>query len=110
LASTLCGTARRRPERTSHDVEASHELRFGEERFRIEVVDGRFEVARGGAHRPDAILEGDSGTLVSLVYGDRELAEAARSRDLRLGDDTGAVERFLVLFPPPEPAAPAVGA
>ena len=77
MAYTHCGTVRRRPERTSHDVEASYELRFGEERFRVEVVDGRFEVARGGAHRPEAILEGDSDTLASLVYGDRELAEAA---------------------------------
>lgn len=90
-------------------VNASYELRFGEDRFRAEVADGRFEAERGGADHPDAIVEADSGTLASLVYAGRDLAEALRSGDMRIEGDKAAVERFLGLFPLPAPAAPAAG-
>ena len=71
------------------------------------VADGRLEVERGGVERPDATVETDSGTLAALVYEGRSLAEALRSGDLRLEGDRSAVERFLSLFPLPEPAATA---
>lgn len=90
-------------------VNASYELRFGEDRFRAEVADGRFEAERGVADHPDAIVEADSGTLASLVYAGRDLAEALRSGDMRIEGDKAAVERFLGLFPLPAPAAPAAG-
>ncbi len=90
-------------------VNASYELRFGEDRFRAEVADGRFEAERGAADHPDAIVEADSGTLASLVYAGRDLAEALRSGDMRIEGDKAAVERFLGLFPLPAPAAPATG-
>ena len=92
--------------RAADGLSASYELRLGEERFRAEVADGRFEVVRGVADRPDAILETDPNTLATLVYDDRELAEALRSGDLKIEGDGSAVERFLGLFPLPEPAAP----
>ncbi len=38
---------------------ASYELRLGEEVFRAEVADGRFEIAPGSAERPDATIEAD---------------------------------------------------
>src|SRR5918992_2048925 len=44
-------------------LEARYELRLGEDVFRAEVADGRFEIERGSAERPDAIIEADSGTL-----------------------------------------------
>ncbi len=90
-------------------VNASYELRFGEDRFRAEVADGRFEAERGPADHPDAIVEADSSTLASLVYAGRDLAEALRSGDMRIEGDKAAVERFLGLFPLPAPAAPATG-
>jgi DNA-binding HxlR family transcriptional regulator len=86
-------------------LEASYELRMGEDRFRAEVTGGSFEVERGGAERPDATIEAGSATLAGLVYGDLSLAEALRSGDVKVEGDQGAVERFLTLFPLPETAA-----
>jgi len=88
---------------------ASYELRLGEDRFRAEVADGRFEIVRGGAERPEATIETDAATLAALVYDGRPLAEAVRSGDVKIGGDKSAVERFLGLFPLPEPASPAAG-
>src|SRR5215210_2008342 len=95
--------------RTADGLEASYELRLGEDRFRAVVADGRFEIVRGAADRPDATIETDAGTLAALVYYGRQLAEALRSGDLKIEGDESAVERFLGLFPLPEPAALAAG-
>ncbi|HET7479186.1 MAG TPA: winged helix-turn-helix transcriptional regulator [Rubrobacteraceae bacterium] len=83
---------------------ATYEIRLGEESFRAEVADGRFEISRGVADRPDATIETDPGALAALVYDGRPLAEALRSGDLNLKGDESAVERFLRLFPLPQPA------
>jgi len=96
--------------RAADGLKASYELRLGEDRFRAEVADGYFEITRGNADRPDAIVETDPATLAALVYDSRQLAEAVRSGDLKLEGDESAVARFLGLFFLPEPAAPAVGA
>ena len=96
--------------RAAEGFDASYELRLGEDRFRAVVDDGRFEISRGGAQKPDATVETDPGTLAALVYGGRELSEAVRSGDVKIEGDSSAVERFLGLFPLPEPAPRAVGA
>lgn len=92
------------------DLEAGYELRFGDDRFRAEVAEGRFEIVRGEADRPDAIISTDAATLTALVYEGRQLVEALRSGDIEIEGDEQAVERFLELFPLPEPASSAVGA
>jgi DNA-binding HxlR family transcriptional regulator len=86
-------------------LRAVFELRLGEDRFRAAVADGRLEVGRGGAADPDATVEADPPVLGALVYGGRPLAEALRSGDVRIEGDGAAFERFLGLFPMPEPAA-----
>jgi hypothetical protein len=86
-------------------LEASYELRMGEDRFRAEVTGCSFEVERGNAERPDATIDADSATLAELVYEGRPLAEALRSGDVKVEGDEAAVERFFMLFPLPEPAA-----
>jgi DNA-binding HxlR family transcriptional regulator/putative sterol carrier protein len=91
-------------------LKASYELVLGEERFRAEVAEGRFEVVRGVAEQPDATIETDPATLAALVYEGRPLAEALRTGDIKIEGDEAAVERLLTLFPLPEPASPAVGA
>jgi hypothetical protein len=93
--------------RAAKGLDASYELRLGEDRFRALVADGRFEVVRGAAERPNAIIEAAPVTMTALVYGDRQLDEALRSGDLSIEGDESAVERFLGLFPLPEPAMPA---
>lgn len=84
---------------------ASYELVFGDDRFHAEVADGRIEVVRGTASRPDAVIESDPDTLAALVYDGRDLAEALRSGDLKVQGDAAAVERFVTLFSLPEPVA-----
>jgi hypothetical protein len=88
----------------AEDLEASYELRMGEESFRAEVTGGSFEVERGSAERPDATIEADSNTLAGLIYDGRPLSEALHSGDVKVEGDEAAVERFLTLFPLPEPA------
>lgn len=89
-------------------LNASYELRLGEDCFRAEVADGRFEIERGVADEPDAVVETDAGTLAALIYEGRQLAEALRSGYIRIEGDRQAVERLLTLFPLPEPVAEAV--
>jgi DNA-binding HxlR family transcriptional regulator/putative sterol carrier protein len=96
--------------RAAEGLNASYELRLGEDRFRAVVADGRFEVVRGGAEEPDATIEADPVMLAALVYESRPLAEALRSGDIKIEGDESAVERFLTLFPLPEPASLTVGA
>lgn len=93
--------------RAAEGLTASYELRFGEDQFHAVVDDSRFEISRGSADRPDAIVETDSDTLATLVYAGRPLAEVLESGDLKIEGDGSAVERFLELFPLPEPAPPA---
>jgi DNA-binding HxlR family transcriptional regulator len=96
--------------RVAEGIRASYELRLGEDRFRAVVDEGRFEIVRGGAERPDAIVEaGDAAVLRALVYEGRDLDEALRSGDVRIEGDREAVERFLGLFPLPEPVPLGVG-
>lgn len=96
--------------RAAEGLGAVYELRFGEDRFRAVVADGGFEISRGSADRPDAIIETDSNTLAALVYEGGSLTEALSSGEIEIEGDESAVERFLDLFPLPEPAAPAARA
>jgi DNA-binding HxlR family transcriptional regulator/putative sterol carrier protein len=90
--------------RAADGLRASYELRLGEDRFRVVVEDGRFEVVRGAADRPEAVIETSSATLAALVYEDRDLAETLHSGDVKIEGDESAVESFLGLFPLPKPA------
>jgi DNA-binding HxlR family transcriptional regulator len=85
-------------------LSASYELRLGVNHFHVEVADGRIEVGRGAAAEPDAILTTDSGTLASLLWNGRQLAEALRSGDIQIEGSRTMVTCFLGLFPLPEPA------
>ncbi len=83
------------------------ELRLGEHRFRAEVADDRLELVRGAALAPDAIVDTDPGTLIALAHGRLELSEALRAADVAIEGDPQVVQRFVGLFPLPEPYAPA---
>jgi putative sterol carrier protein len=79
-------------------------LRLGENRFHAEIAKGQMNLDRGTANQPDAVLESDSDTLATLVYGGRKLAEALRTGALKIEGDKSVVKRFLTLFPMPKPA------
>ncbi|MGI8749144.1 MAG: alkyl sulfatase C-terminal domain-containing protein [Thermoleophilaceae bacterium] len=53
---------------------------------------------------PDATIVTDPGTLIALVHGRRELAEALQAGDIEIDGDQQTVARFLGLFPLPSPA------
>jgi DNA-binding HxlR family transcriptional regulator len=82
-------------------LEATYELRLGDQSFRARVADGRFEIARGSADHPDAAIETEAGTLAALLWHGRRLPEALRSGDVEIEGSRSAVERFLGLFPLP---------
>ena len=96
--------------RAADGVSAGYELQLGEESFRAEVAGGRFEIVRGGGGEADAIIQTDPATLAALVYGGRSLDEALRLGDIEIVGERSAVERFLTLFPLPEPAEQAAWA
>ena len=88
------------------DFSTSLELRLGEHRFRATVGDGRLEIVPGAAHSPEAIVTTDAGTLLALAHRRRELADALGTGDVEIDGERRAVERFVGLFPLPEPAEP----
>ena len=80
---------------------ASYELRLGEQRFALDVADGRLGVQRGGAPAADATIETDPGTLATVLWHGRALDEARRAGDVAIEGDRRAVARLLRLFPLP---------
>jgi DNA-binding HxlR family transcriptional regulator len=84
--------------------DGTYEIRLGDDRFRAEITDGRLELTRGTAERPDAVLDTDAVTLRSLVFGGHDLAEAIRDGALKVEGDEQAVARFVAVFPRPIPA------
>jgi alkyl sulfatase BDS1-like metallo-beta-lactamase superfamily hydrolase len=86
-------------------LRARYELRLGEDRFRIDVAGDELDVARGDADQADATIDTDPDTLAAVLWGGRTLADAQRSGKLTIEGDKAAVDRFVRLFPMPEPAA-----
>lgn len=82
-------------------LRARYELRLDDDRFLAEVADGRIELTRGAASRPDAVIETAVPTFRSLVFGRRPLDDAVRDGAARVDGDTEAMRRFLHLFPRP---------
>jgi DNA-binding HxlR family transcriptional regulator/putative sterol carrier protein len=86
-------------------MSASYELRLGEDRFHVELIDGDIELHRGTLEEADATLDTDPETLLGLIVGECRLTEAERSGEVRIEGDKRAAQCFLELFAVPEPAA-----
>ena len=93
--------------RAADGLRAGYELRLGDDRFSILVGDDQLEVARGEAPHADATIDTDNDTIAAVLWGGQSLADARRSGTMTITGDTTAVERFVQLFPMPEPAAAA---
>jgi alkyl sulfatase BDS1-like metallo-beta-lactamase superfamily hydrolase len=89
----------------AHGLCASHDLRLGEDRFRIELADDGIELARGGADQADSTIDTNPGTLGAVLWRGLLLADAQRSGRMTIEDDNAAAERLVRLFPMPEAAA-----
>jgi DNA-binding HxlR family transcriptional regulator/putative sterol carrier protein len=103
--STILALRERFDSSAAHGLRAVYGLRLGEDRFRIAVADEAIEAARGDASQADATIETDPDTLATVLWGSRSLADAHRSGRITIEGDKAAVERFVRLFPIPEPAA-----
>jgi DNA-binding HxlR family transcriptional regulator len=85
-------------------LDASYALRLGDDSFRVEIAGDALAVSRGAGEHADATIETDSETLRAVLWHGRRLAEARRSGDVSIEGNSAAVERFVRLFPLPEPA------
>lgn len=78
-------------------LRASYELRLGDERFAVDVRDGKLSIARGTAREPDAVITCAVETLRALAFGDRKLAGA----EVEIGGDARVGRAFFKLFARP---------
>jgi DNA-binding HxlR family transcriptional regulator len=83
---------------------AAYELRLGaDDVFRVEVAGGEVELGRGPAEDPDGAIATDPGTLAALLTGQLPLDVALDSGLAAIEGGKRDVNRFLRLFPMPEP-------
>jgi DNA-binding HxlR family transcriptional regulator len=82
----------------ARDLSGKYEVRLAEDRFRIEVADGRVHARRGGADAPDAIIETDPETLRAVILDGREPTEALRARAIAIEGDRTLATRLLGLL------------
>jgi DNA-binding HxlR family transcriptional regulator len=76
------------------------EIVLGEDRFRARVDGGKLDIVRAAAERADATIATDPPTLAAVLWHGRPLNDGA----IEIHGDRQAAERFLRLFPAPEPA------
>jgi DNA-binding HxlR family transcriptional regulator/putative sterol carrier protein len=93
--------------RAAGDLEATYELRLGEDRFAIAIADGAIELGREvGEH--DVTIATDPATLAAVLAGELPFEQAVGSGAMRIVGSKAAARRFLMLFPMPEPCEAAV--
>jgi DNA-binding HxlR family transcriptional regulator len=86
-------------------LRATLALLVGDDRFRARIAGGRMELERGEAPAADATLRTDLRTLGALALTGLPLDGALADGSAQIDGDAAVVERFLTLFPLPEPVA-----
>ena len=87
------------------DVHATYELRLGDDVFTARVDDGEFDIQRGSATDPDAVIHTTPNVFAEIVYDPTgDLDAAVRAGTVRIEGDPTAVERFTGYFTLPAPA------
>jgi len=87
-------------------LQATYELRFGEQRFTVRVSDARFEIHRGDAEKTDAIIDTNPATLASLLWHGGRLTAEVRAGRIKIDGSRPSVQQFLNLFPLPNQPDP----
>jgi DNA-binding HxlR family transcriptional regulator len=86
------------------DLSAGYELRLDGDSFHVDVAGGELDLGRGPAEEPAATIELDEpGTLAAVLTGQLPLDAAVESGAVRIEGGKREVNRFLRLFPMPEP-------
>lgn len=88
-------------------VTGRYELRVGGGTFTVDGTAGSVRIRRGTADEPAATLTTDGGTLHAVCLGQRSIADATRSGELRLDGDPAAVSGLTSLLLALPTAAPA---
>lgn len=84
----------------SDGSESEIEIALGEDRFRVRVIGGSLDVVRGAAEQPDVRLASDPSTLAAVLWHGGSVADG----EVQIEGNRKAAERFLRLFPAPQPA------
>jgi DNA-binding HxlR family transcriptional regulator len=88
------------------EMDATYELRLGEQRFQVEVSKGELGLRRGAAGEPSATIAfADAPSFAAVLAGQLALDEAIASGAVEVDGPKQAAKRFLRLFPMPEPCA-----
>ena len=90
------------------DLEASYELRLGEESFEVGIAAGELEIGRGVTETATATIDTDPATLAALLTGQLALEDALGSGAASIEGSKQDARHFLKLFPMPEPCPAAV--
>jgi len=72
-------------------VNGRYQLRVDTDVFTVDGTSGSVGVRRGTADRPHAALTTDAGTIHAVALGNRPIADAVQSGDLRLDGDQQAI-------------------
>jgi DNA-binding HxlR family transcriptional regulator len=99
--SLLLGLKWRFDPNEAGDLSGECELRLAEDRFRIEITDGRLETRRGDADAPDVVIETDLETFEAVMSGDRKPGQAVRAREMSIEGDQRLATRLLSLHSEP---------
>ena len=86
-------------------LRATLALHVGDDRFRARIAGGRMELERGEAPGADATLRTDQRTLGALALTGLPLDDALADGSARIDGDAALVQRFVTLFPLPEPVS-----
>jgi DNA-binding HxlR family transcriptional regulator len=86
---------------TAGDLEGIYELHLDDDRFGIEIADGRIETERREVDEPDAIIETGPRALEAVIFDGANLDEALRSGDMRIEGDQALAASFLDLYTDP---------
>jgi DNA-binding HxlR family transcriptional regulator/putative sterol carrier protein len=78
-------------------------LRLGDESFTLRIAGGKLELERGEAGEPDAAIDTDPMTLISILYYDEDLSGAEKAGTIRIEGDRSAVASLPELFELPDP-------
>jgi DNA-binding HxlR family transcriptional regulator len=88
-------------------VTGRYELRIADSTFTVDGTAGLVRIRRGTADEPGATLTTDGGTLSAVCLGQRSIADATGSGELRLDGDPAAVTGLTSLLLALLSAAPA---
>ena len=82
-------------------LDATIALHLGDQRFQLRIANSQLAVTRGETERPNATIDTNTNTLLSLLRTNRSLDDALADGELRLAGDRALVEKFRRLFPTP---------